>query len=254
MPSSRPGRLPLASRLPVPPLPQAQAFGRGAAPVWRIHAEATLPDGVTFARDAVVRPAIRSSPAPDYAVVAGRRPHRAHRVVHFERQRGPANGTGRSLSIRRRMRGAAHRLGVPALWHWWIGPNSRRWCLPVRAMRCNAAVCDRCSRSARTRSRSGCPRMANGKLGFADAARIRCRASRGDRECGPRSDRLARASGLRRRGRARKGRDRLAARTGVAQGRSRCQPRSRTTCCRRLPMTSIGTRHSRPTKCISMRW
>ena len=46
----------VVNRLPVPPLPQAQAFGSGAAPVWRIHAEATLPDGVTFARDAVVRP------------------------------------------------------------------------------------------------------------------------------------------------------------------------------------------------------
>ena len=47
----------LAERRPVPALPQAQAFGAGAVPVWRIHAEATLPDGVTFARDAVVRPA-----------------------------------------------------------------------------------------------------------------------------------------------------------------------------------------------------
>lgn len=43
--------------LPVPPLPQAQSLGGAAVPVWRIHAEATLPDGVTFARDAVVRPA-----------------------------------------------------------------------------------------------------------------------------------------------------------------------------------------------------
>jgi general secretion pathway protein K len=46
----------LANRMPVPQLPQAQGFGSGAVPVWRIHAEATLPDGVTFARDAVVRP------------------------------------------------------------------------------------------------------------------------------------------------------------------------------------------------------
>jgi general secretion pathway protein K len=42
---------------PIPALPQARALGTAAIPVWRIHAEATLPDGVTFARDAVVRPA-----------------------------------------------------------------------------------------------------------------------------------------------------------------------------------------------------
>jgi general secretion pathway protein K len=46
----------LANRLPVPPFAPAQAFRSGAVPVWRIHAEATLPDGVTFAREAVLRP------------------------------------------------------------------------------------------------------------------------------------------------------------------------------------------------------
>ena len=46
----------LASRLPVPPFPPAQAFQSGQIPVWRIHAEATMPDGVTFAREAVLRP------------------------------------------------------------------------------------------------------------------------------------------------------------------------------------------------------
>jgi general secretion pathway protein K len=46
----------LASKLPVPPFPPAQAFGSGPVPVWRIRAEATLADGVTFAREAVLRP------------------------------------------------------------------------------------------------------------------------------------------------------------------------------------------------------
>src|SRR6185369_12855648 len=46
----------LASQLPVPPLPQAQGFLSAATPVWRIHVEAATPDGVTFARDAVIRP------------------------------------------------------------------------------------------------------------------------------------------------------------------------------------------------------
>jgi general secretion pathway protein K len=46
----------LAARLPVPIFPPAQAFGVGAVAVWRIRAEATLPDGVTFVREAVLRP------------------------------------------------------------------------------------------------------------------------------------------------------------------------------------------------------
>jgi general secretion pathway protein K len=44
------------NKLPIPPFPQAPAFGGGAIQVWRIHAEARLPDGVTFIRDAVLRP------------------------------------------------------------------------------------------------------------------------------------------------------------------------------------------------------
>ena len=40
----------------VPNFPPAGAFPGAAIPVWRIHAEATAPDGVTFVREAVVRP------------------------------------------------------------------------------------------------------------------------------------------------------------------------------------------------------
>ena len=46
----------LAAKLPVPPFPAASGFAAGAVPVWRIRAEATTADGVTFARSAVVRP------------------------------------------------------------------------------------------------------------------------------------------------------------------------------------------------------
>jgi general secretion pathway protein K len=46
----------LDQNLAVPFFPQAQGFGVGAVAVWRIHAEAVLPDGVTFVREAVVRP------------------------------------------------------------------------------------------------------------------------------------------------------------------------------------------------------
>jgi general secretion pathway protein K len=46
----------LANKLPVPPFLAAQGYAIGAVPVWRIRAEATMPDGVTFVRDAVLRP------------------------------------------------------------------------------------------------------------------------------------------------------------------------------------------------------
>jgi general secretion pathway protein K len=48
----------LANKLPAPPFPQAQGFASGAAPVWRIRAEASMPDGVTFVREAVLRPSV----------------------------------------------------------------------------------------------------------------------------------------------------------------------------------------------------
>jgi general secretion pathway protein K len=48
----------LDAKLAIPMYPPAQAFTTGAAAVWRVHAEAVLPDGVTFARDAVVRLAV----------------------------------------------------------------------------------------------------------------------------------------------------------------------------------------------------
>jgi general secretion pathway protein K len=41
---------------PAPPFPPAQGFSAGAGPVWRVRAVATMPDGVTFAREAVVNP------------------------------------------------------------------------------------------------------------------------------------------------------------------------------------------------------
>ena len=46
----------LQGNQPVPPFPLAQGFTAGAGPVWRVRAVATLPDGVTFAREAVVSP------------------------------------------------------------------------------------------------------------------------------------------------------------------------------------------------------
>ena len=45
----------LAAKMPPPPFPLAGAAG-SAANLWRIRAEVTMPDGVTFVREAVVRP------------------------------------------------------------------------------------------------------------------------------------------------------------------------------------------------------
>jgi general secretion pathway protein K len=46
----------IKANLPIPPFPPAQGFAAGAGPVWRVRAEAKMPDGVTFAREAVVNP------------------------------------------------------------------------------------------------------------------------------------------------------------------------------------------------------
>jgi len=56
----------LANKLPIPLFAAAQGFATGAAAVWRVRAEAMMPDGVTFVREAVLRP----SPDPLRPVVA----------------------------------------------------------------------------------------------------------------------------------------------------------------------------------------
>jgi len=65
----------LGSNLPVPPFPPAQAFGAGAGAVWRVRAEATGADGVTFVRESVVR-ATADPRRPYYALLwsEGERP------------------------------------------------------------------------------------------------------------------------------------------------------------------------------------
>ena len=65
----------LAQGLPPPPFPPAQGLLAGAGPVWRIRAEATAADGVTFAREAVVR-ATADPRRPFYALLwsEGERP------------------------------------------------------------------------------------------------------------------------------------------------------------------------------------
>jgi general secretion pathway protein K len=65
----------LAGNLPVQPFPPAQAFGAGAGAVWRVRAEASGADGVTFVRESVVR-ATADPRRPYYALLwsEGERP------------------------------------------------------------------------------------------------------------------------------------------------------------------------------------
>jgi len=65
----------VAAKQPVPPFPPAQAYISPRIPVWRIRAEAWLPDGVTFAREAVLRPS--SDPARPLIALAWLEPPRA---------------------------------------------------------------------------------------------------------------------------------------------------------------------------------
>jgi general secretion pathway protein K len=58
----------LASELPPPPYPGAGGMTAGAIQTWRIRAEARLPDGVTFVREAVARPS--PDPARPLVVLA----------------------------------------------------------------------------------------------------------------------------------------------------------------------------------------
>ena len=46
----------LANKLAIPAFPAAQGFAAGAGSAWRIRAEVVMPDGVTFVREAVLRP------------------------------------------------------------------------------------------------------------------------------------------------------------------------------------------------------
>ncbi len=58
----------LASGAPPSPFPGASGMTSGAVQVWRVRAEASLPDGVTFVREAVVRPS--PDPARPLVVLA----------------------------------------------------------------------------------------------------------------------------------------------------------------------------------------
>jgi general secretion pathway protein K len=65
----------VAAKQPIPPFPPAQSYISPRIPVWRIRADAWLPDGVTFAREAVLRPS--NDPARPLIALAWLEPPRA---------------------------------------------------------------------------------------------------------------------------------------------------------------------------------
>jgi general secretion pathway protein K len=65
----------IGAKQPVPPFPPAQSYISPRIPVWRIRAEAWLPDGVLFAREAVLRPS--SDPSRPVIALAWLEPPRA---------------------------------------------------------------------------------------------------------------------------------------------------------------------------------
>jgi general secretion pathway protein K len=65
----------LAAKQPLPPFPPAQAYFSNNINVWRIRADAWLPDGVIFAREAVLRPS--NDPARPIIALAWLEPQRA---------------------------------------------------------------------------------------------------------------------------------------------------------------------------------
>ena len=171
----------IAAKLPVPPFPPAQAYLSGAIPVWRIRADAWLPDGVTFAREAVLRPVERSrrpmialawlepTRAPVAMPADARicRPRLPSRRARFRRDRDGPRPVARRFDVtqwplieklpcrpRAYAREIARALGVAGFWRWWIGELARS-CRPRRGRPGNAGACARWSRSRSARARSG---------------------------------------------------------------------------------------------------
>ena len=195
----------LANKLPIPPLPQAQAFSPGAAPVWRIRAEATMPDGVTFVRDAVLRPSVRSATARR-SRCSGRRARARRRSLRMptpapQPPHPTQSWTRQAADLSQRMREAAHRLGLTAFWRWWAAQLAPLVpAAPRAAMKRDGAAPGARVRAGRRRAVGAAhdERHAAIRRGGAHAARGRCR--RGARRPGARRSSAA-AGRLRRRGR-----------------------------------------------------
>ena len=129
----------------------------GAVPTWRIRAEATLPDGVTFVREAVVRPSPRSGAAARRAGLARRRvraaappptPATDETTMPSDRSFSMGQAAASLGGVRARDR----RRRLLAL----VGARARAaGAAPARATRSRAAACARCSCSTATPRRCG---------------------------------------------------------------------------------------------------
>ena len=165
----------LASKLPVPAFPQAQGFIAGAASVWRIHAEATMPDGVTFVRDAVLRPSVD----PRRPVIAllwqegARTPPPPAPGTDADARAGDRQPKWPTPSLTSSNGCAIPRTGWDCPLSGGGGwPSSPRWCPRRRARRSNAGCCGPSSRSRRMPRCCGCRAPPTATLAYAATAHI----------------------------------------------------------------------------------
>ena len=219
---------------------------RGAqrAPVWRIHVLARTPDGVTFARDAVVRLVERSAASARHSAVEGRGigndVRHLPRAENLHRKMEPA-----SPDLRQRLRVASRRLGLTAFWRWWVGELAplvpRRLRNVVGRIRMRPVlVWGESERGVVGATGCGRPPCLQGSRPHTVVGR------RGRR--GARCDRSAVEFRRRRIGRIARGSSSRCPRVRFCARRSPCRRRSRTTSLKCSPTTSTGTRRSSPTK------
>jgi general secretion pathway protein K len=94
----------LAAKQPVPNFAPAQGYISPRIPVWRIRADASLPDGVTFAREAVLRPS--TDPARPLIALAWLEPQQAPAPT-------PADGSDPAAALAAPVARAAAGPGAP---------------------------------------------------------------------------------------------------------------------------------------------
>ena len=209
-------------------------------PVWRISVQATMPDGVTFVREAVLRPSADPRRPIVVLAVAGRRAAAAARTAAARptKRLQQDNGIQQALTSGSGCASCAAASGCPrsGAGGW---PSSRRWCPRRRAPRCAAGGCARCSRSSDDDAVLWAPRVANGALALRRGrAHPACPATRrrSRRPGAPRSRRCR--VRLRRHGARKPGSSSRCRRARCCARRSRCRRRSRKTSKQALALRS----------------
>ena len=225
--------------------------------VWRIRAEATMPDGVTFVREAVLRASRERAAAVDRRCCGRRARGRLRRSQ-------PASEHGEAASARRvpmehalanfrqalrELRGDARVCPRSGAGGW---PSSRRSSRRRRGPPCSGAGCARSSRSATTSPCCGSRAWSTARSLLAEAARIPLAQRRRRHRAGrPRALIEALPVAWRRVGAAKivvaLPRSQVLRKQLDAAGRGRGEPARR-----RSPTISIGTRRFAPINSISM--